>query len=288
MATTNDEYYLPEASHWPVVASISVFTLTLGIVLAVNGLSIIPLCIGGLLLAFLFYGWFNQVISESQAGYYNKQVDTTFRQGMMWFITSEFFFFVSFFGSLYYLRNIAMPYLAGDGQLGSSNLLWEGFTGGWPLIQLPDATNYTPAKEAMGASGIPLWNTIILLTSGVTLTWAHHGLQKNKRGQLIAGMVLTVALGILFFGFQIYEYGHAYSEMNLKLTSGSYGSIFYMLTGFHGFHVTLGAIMLFVILLRCLRGHFTPEHHFAFEAVAWYWHFVDVVWIGLYIFVYWI
>ena len=288
MATTSDQYYLPESSHWPIIASISVFVLTLGIALWVNGFGMALLGIGGLLLAFLFYGWFNQVITESQAGYYNNQVDVTFRQGMLWFITSEFFFFVSFFGSLYYLRNIAMPYLAGDGHLGSSNLLWEGFTGGWPLINLPDASNYSPAKEAMGPSGIPLWNTIILLTSGATLTWAHHGLQKNKRGQLIAGMVMTVALGIIFFCLQAYEYSHAYSEMGLKLTSGSYGSIFYMLTGFHGFHVTLGAIMLMVILLRCLRGHFTPENHFAFEAVAWYWHFVDVVWIGLFIFVYWL
>jgi cytochrome c oxidase subunit 3 len=120
------------------------------------------------------------------------------------------------------------------------------------------------------------------------VTWAHWGLIANKRQQLIVGLALTVALGLLFISLQAYEYGLAYSQMNLKMTTGVYGSTFYMLTGFHGFHVTLGATMLIVILLRAMKGHFTAERHFAFEAVAWYWHFVDVVWLGLFVVVYWL
>ena len=140
----------------------------------------------------------------------------------------------------------------------------------------------------MPAWGIPAINTLILLTSGVTVTWAHHGLRANRRGVLIFGLFLTVALGALFVGLQAYEYIHAYRDLNLTLGSGVYGSTFFMLTGFHGLHVTIGAIMLLVVLARSIAGHFTPERHFAFEAAAWYWHFVDVVWLGLFFFVYWL
>src|SRR5690606_25907847 len=140
----------------------------------------------------------------------------------------------------------------------------------------------------MAAWGIPALNTLILLTSGATVTWAHWGLLKENRGQLITGLFLTVALGIMFLGFQAYEYVHAYTELGLTLGTGIYGSTFFMLTGFHGFHVTVGTIMLMVILGRAIKGHFSPHNHFGFEAVAWYWHFVDVVWLGLFIFVYWL
>jgi len=288
MANNNKEYYLPEPSHWPATASLSIFVLTLGIVFWVNGLGAFVMGAGLLLILFLFYGWFSQVIKESQSGCYNKKVDITFRQSMIWFIGSEVFFFAGFFGSLFYLRTISIPWLSGEGQLAASHLLWEDFIATWPLLTLPDAANYSEAKEAMGAVGIPLWNTIILLTSGLTLTWAHHALKKENQTQLIWGMLATIGLGFLFFVLQIVEYGHAYSELGLKLSSGIYGSTFYLLTGFHGLHVTIGAIMLLIILIRCIKGHFTPDNHFAFEAVAWYWHFVDVVWIGLFIFVYWL
>jgi len=139
----------------------------------------------------------------------------------------------------------------------------------------------------MGPWPIPTINTALLLLSGVTVTWAHHALREGKRQQVIQGLAATVALGAIFMGFQVYEYIHAYNDLNLKLTSGIYGSTFFMLTGFHGFHVTMGAIMLFVVLIRVMKGHFTPENHFAFEGAAWYWHFVDVVWLGLYVVVYW-
>lgn len=290
MTTTEDGYFIPEPSKWPVIAVSGIFILFIGLIMWMNGVAIgnFLMPAGFVVILFLFYGWFKDVIKESMSGQYNSSVSTSFRHGMLWFITSEVFFFVSFFGSLYYLRTITIPYLGGEGHLGSSNLLWENFSNTWPLINLPDATNYSPAKEAMGAMGLPLWNTIILLSSGATLTWAHWGLKKDDNKQLVRGLAFTVALGCLFLGLQAYEYGHAYSEMNLTLKSGIYGSTFYMLTGFHGMHVTLGTIMLIVIMIRSMKHHFSEQSHFGFEAVAWYWHFVDVVWLGLYVFVYWL
>ncbi len=294
--TTNESYFIPEPSRWPIISASGVFVLLFGFILWINGVgagSMITVA-GLLMVAYIFFGWFGAVIDENLKGNYGAQVSTSFRQGMFWFITSEVFFFITFFACLYYFRNIALPYLSGDGHLGTSKILWNGFENVWPLINLPGETNivsgttYTPPKEAMGAAGIPLWNTIILLSSGGTLTWAHWGLKKDNKNQLVLGLVVTVLLGLLFFSLQAYEYMHAYTEMDLKLTSGIYGSTFYMLTGFHGFHVTVGTIMLIVVTIRSMKNHFTEENHFAFEAVAWYWHFVDVVWIGLYFFVYWL
>ena len=189
-------------------------------------------------------------------------------------------FFAAFFGALFYARVLSVPWL-GDLE---QKLLWPDFNAQWPTAG-PAATD---PFTTMGAWGIPALNTLLLLSSGVTVTWAHWALKANNRGQLILGLILTVALGVTFLGFQAYEYIHAYTDLNLRLTSGIYGSTFFMLTGFHGFHVTVGAIMLTVILFRCIAGHFKPDHHFAFEAVSWYWHFVDVVWLLLFVLVYWL
>ncbi|RLA22030.1 MAG: cytochrome c oxidase subunit 3 [Gammaproteobacteria bacterium] len=288
MSTTKEVYYIPDPSPWPIIAALGIFTLLGGTVLWLYDITSMVMWVGLLIMSGLFYGWFGTVISESKSGAYNAKVDASFRQGMFWFIASEVFFFLTFFGCLFYLRTITLPYLGGEGQLGKSNMLWEGFTYTWPLLQLPDATNYVQTKEAMGPWGLPLFNTLVLLTSGATITWAHWGLQNENRSQLVKGMAMTVGLGVLFLVCQAYEYMHAYEELDLQLDSGIYGSTFYMLTGFHGFHVTMGTIMLFVILVRSMKGDFSPKHHFAFEGVAWYWHFVDVVWVGLYIFVYWL
>jgi cytochrome c oxidase subunit 3 len=215
-------------------------------------------------------------------------MDKSFRWGMAWFIFSEVMFFAAFFGALFYARNFAVPWLGGEGDRGSSHLLWPSFKAVWPLLNTPDPQLFPAPKEIIGTWGLPALNTLILLTSGVTITIAHWGLVKKKRTQLIIGLMLTIALGISFLFFQAHEYHEAYKDYNLTLASGIYGSTFFMLTGFHGAHVTIGTIMLIVILLRCLKGHFTPEHHFGFEAVAWYWHFVDVVWLFLFVFVYWL
>jgi cytochrome c oxidase subunit 3 len=283
MLNQSARYYVPAPSTWPICGSFALLSMALGAAAWFNGAGWGKfLVIAGLLLLFyMIAGWFSTVAHESEGGKYNKQVDSAFRWGMSWFIFSEVMFFGAFFGALFYMRVISVPDL---GSLESQQLVWPGFKAQWPVAGPGITEQFTP----MGAMGIPALNTLILLTSGGTVTWAHWGLLKNNRSQLIWGLVLTVALGMLFLGFQIYEYAHAYSELNLKLTMGAYGATFFMLTGFHGFHVTVGTIMLIVILFRSVAGHFRPEHHFGFEGVAWYWHFVDVVWLGLFIFVYWL
>ncbi len=291
MANAHAHYYVPNPSRWPIIASISIFTMFLGGAILLTGGSIGPLILGagGVLFVVMLFGWFGTVIGESEGGRYHEQEDTSFRMGMMWFILSEVMFFAAFFGALFYARQYAVPWLGGDGKGAATNaLLWPEFMANWPLLETPQEWGFKAAKDVIGAWGVPFWNTLILLSSGLTVTWAHWGLKKGNRTQLIVGLALTVALGALFVFLQIGEYGHAYHELGLTLNAGIYGATFFMLTGFHGFHVTMGTIMLFVILMRAIRGHFTPKHHFAFEGVAWYWHFVDVVWIGLFIFVYWL
>ena len=281
-------YYIPHGTKWPFLSTISLMVLFIGFANYMNGYSTgIILMLSGLsLLLIMTYGWFSNVITESESGIYNDQVDTSFRWGMAWFIFSEVMFFSAFFGALYYARELSLPWLGGEGSKMATNIvLWPQFENIWPSN---GPMNTGGDFTLMKAGGIPAINTLILLTSGLTVTWAHHGLKEQNRNQLILGLIATVLLGFLFVGLQAYEYMHAYSELNLKLTTGIYGSTFYMLTGFHGFHVTLGAIMLTVILFRCMKGHFSGDNHFGFEAVAWYWHFVDVVWLGLFVFVYWL
>lgn len=289
MSATADSYYVPHGTKWPIIGSIGLTTTVIGIANYLHGSSFIMAAIGLGIVIFMMWGWFGQVINESMSGMYNAQVDMSFRWGMGWFIFSEVMFFAAFFGVLFYARTFSIPWLDGaSNNVATAELLWPNFEAAWPLIQMPLTEKFDVAKHAMGAWGLPAINTVILLTSGVTLTWAHHALKKNNRSQLVLGLFLTVALGFIFVGLQAWEYSHAYGELNLKMSSGIYGSTFYMLTGFHGFHVTMGATMLLIILFRSMKGHFTADNHFAFEAVAWYWHFVDVVWLGLFIFVYWI
>lgn len=289
-ANHHGEYFVPEPSKWPLVGTIALATTVIGAVNTIHSGSTNPLLIAGfLLIAYLLFGWFGSVINESMGGNYNDQVDRSFRLGMMWFIFSEVMFFAAFFGALFYARNFAVPWLGGaSNNAATHEFLWPTFDAVWPLLTNPDNSAFQAPAEAMGAMGLPAINTAILLTSSVTVTWAHHALRANNRKSLNIGLALTVLLGITFLILQVEEYIHAYNELGLTLNSGIYGSTFFMLTGFHGFHVTMGTIMLIVILFRCLKGHFTAEHHFGFEAVAWYWHFVDVVWLGLFIFVYWL
>ena len=279
-------YYVPHGSRWPVFASVALFVTMVGFASWLNevswGKTVFFVGLAGLLA--ILFKWFGDVIRESLAGHYNKQVDTSFRMGMVWFIFSEVMFFAAFFGALFYARTLALPWLGGEGDgVMTNSLLWEGFSAAWPSAGPGQVGGQF---QTIPAWGLPLLNTLILLTSGVTITIAHHALKAGNRSQLLIWLGATVLLGCTFLFFQAEEYIHAYKELNLTLGSGIYGSTFFMLTGFHGLHVTLGTIMLAIIWFRCAKGHFSKDNHFGFEAVAWYWHFVDVVWLGLFLFVY--
>ena len=276
-------YFVPQPSHWPIVAACALLLMGTGAAFWFNQYPAGPWIVfaGFCVLVTMFFGWFGTVIGESEHRLYNKKVDTSFRWSMSWFIFSEVMFFGAFFGALFYVRNISVPDLGGPL---TGRLLWPGYAAQWPTVGPYIQQAFSP----MAAIGIPLLNTIILVSSGGTLTLAHHALKAGHRGALKFWLFITIVLGFSFLGFQAYEYTHAYSELNLKLSTGVYGSTFFMLTGFHGFHVTIGAIMLSVMLVRSFRGHFDAEHHFAFEAAAWYWHFVDVVWLLLFVLVYWL
>ncbi|MBP5150019.1 cytochrome c oxidase subunit 3 [Pseudomonas protegens] len=268
---THEHYYVPAQSKWPIIATVGMFVTVVGLGIWFNDLKAArpeshgPLIffVGGLLLAYMLFGWFGAVVKESRAGLYSAQLDRSFRWGMSWFIFSEVMFFMAFFGALFYVRHMSGPWLGGEGHKGIAHMLWPNFEFVWPLL-----------------------NTILLVSSSVTVTIAHHALKKGHRGALKIWLALTVLLGCAFLGFQAEEYIHAYHELGLTLGSGIYGATFFMLTGFHGAHVTIGTLILFVMLMRIMRGHFDAEHQFGFEAASWYWHFVDVVWIGLFVFVY--
>ncbi|MCD9029999.1 cytochrome c oxidase subunit 3 [Luteimonas sp. BDR2-5] len=281
-----DIYFVPHDSKWPVFASVFLFVTMLGLASWFNEASWgrTTFFVGAAGLALILFKWFADVILESVSGYYNRQVDVSFRMGMVWFIFSEIMFFAAFFGALFYARTLALPWLGGEGSgVMTNSVLWDGYSAAWPTSG-PGAVG--GSFQTIPAWGLPLLNTLILLASGVTITIAHHALRAAQRTRLLVFLGATILLGCVFLFFQIEEYVHAYRDLNLTLGSGIYGSTFFMLTGFHGAHVTLGTIMLIVIWLRCFRGHFSRENHFAFEAVAWYWHFVDVVWLILFLFVY--
>jgi cytochrome c oxidase subunit 3 len=280
------KYFVPEPSYYPFALTAGLFALVVGVwgYLEEKHVGILPVLIGSAAAAFIIYRWFYKVSHESEGGFYGSQVDRTFRWGMSFFIFSEVMFFGAFFGALFYARSLSIPWLGGEGAKLSTNLaLWPGFETEWPSN---GPGNIGGDFETIPEWGIPFLNTVLLITSSFTVTWAHHALKEGKRQACILWMIATVALGSVFLYYQAHEYVEAYTELNLTLGSGIYGSTFFMLTGFHGMHVTLGTLMLIVITCRLAFGHFKPESHFGFEGVAWYWHFVDVVWIGLFTFVY--
>jgi cytochrome c oxidase subunit 3 len=281
-------YFVPEPSPYPILLAAALFLLGLGAAFLVNSIALgwAPLAGGGGLVIYVLYRWFSRVIGETRAGAYGLQEDRAFRWGMMWFITSEVVFFASLFGVLFYERNIAIPWLASFSDAHSplsTYAPWPAFHAAWP--------SGGPAGKPFGTVspwGIPALNTLILLSSGATITWAHAGLRAGNRARLGWGLALTIFLGATFLAFQVREFAHAYTELGLTLSSGVYGATFFILTGFHGLHVTVGTIMLSAVLARALKGDFTPQDHFGFEAASWYWHFVDVVWLLLFVFVYWL
>ncbi|MFC3122579.1 cytochrome c oxidase subunit 3 [Agaribacter flavus] len=284
------KYYVPEQSIWPIVGAVALFLIAVGAgnyVVEVSkgkeGLGGYILVLGLITLLVMVTGWFKNQIDESMSGLYSAQLGRSYRQGMAWFIFSEVMFFAAFFGALFYTRIIAVPWLGGASNNAMTNeVLWPTFEAMWPLLTTPAGTETT----AMGWKGLPAINTIILVVSSVTLHFAHVGLEQNKRKQLSVMLAVTILLGSVFLVLQVWEYIHAYRDLGLTLQSGVYGNTFFMLTGFHGMHVTLGTIILIVLFFRVLKGHFTPKEHFAFQAGSWYWHFVDVVWLLLFFFVY--
>ena len=285
-----EKYYVPAESPWPFVGAVALFLLAVGAGNFViettrdkEGYGGYLLLAGFATLLFMLVGWFRNQIHESMSGLYSAQLDRSYRQGMAWFIFSEAMFFAAFFGALFYARVVAVPWLGGaSNNVETGSILWPSFEALWPLVETPGGTK----TQAMGWYGLPLINTIILLVSSVTCHIAHTALEKNQRAKLKLWLGITVLLGCIFLVLQVEEYIHAYTEMGLTLDAGIYGNTFFLLTGFHGVHVTLGTVILLVMFLRVLKGHFTPENHFAFQAGSWYWHFVDVVWVILFFFVY--
>jgi len=317
-STEYEAYYVPEKSRLAIWASLTLFSTVFGAASVLNDKTfgdpaestnswLIFIVALVLFLATLF-SWFRVTIIENRAGMNSGQLKHSYAIGMQWFIFSEVMFFAVFFGSLWYVRNLAGPWLGGEGDGGRfSHLLWEGFTYNWPMMETPQdavggvsgqitANNGVMTGPARNMSfpgwdnifhWLPLWNTIVLMTSSVTAHMAHLALLAGKRSKQNIWLGITVSLGMLFVYLQYLEYHEAYVDYGLYMSSGIYGSTFFMLTGFHGFHVCMGAFMLLVQWLRSTKsGHFTPEDHFGFEASSWYWHFVDVVWVGLFLFVY--
>ncbi|OED89338.1 cytochrome c oxidase subunit 3 [Vibrio crassostreae] len=292
MSSKKEVYFVPHQSHWPLVGAVALFLVAVGAGLTVQNMGTdaaggafgkAVLLVGFAVLLYMLAGWFSNVITESLSGLYSEQISRSFRQGMSWFIFSEIMFFGAFFGALFYARMISVPWLGGAGNNEMTHeVLWPMFQSIWPLTTTPDGVT----TQAMPWQGIPLKNTIILLLSSVTLHMAHISLEQNKRMALIVWLEITIVLAGFFLFFQVEEYLHAYQEMGLTLQSGIYGNTFFLLTGFHGLHVCLGTIFLIVLLARVAKDHFTPKDHFAFQAGSWYWHFVDVVWLGLFVFVY--
>ena len=282
-------YFVPAPSQYPVLSATGLLFVIFGAAQWVNGhgWGAYLLFFGLAMWLSVLFQWFRTAVGESEGGLYSDRIDVSFRWSMSWFIFSEVMFFGAFFGALFWLRVHSVPNL---GSLENA-VLWPDFKAVWPSVQAGFTASPAGTVEAfttMGPWPLPTINTALLLTSGVTLTIAHHALIAGNRGRTIFFMWITVLLGLSFLFVQGYEYSHAYSELNLKLSSGAFGSTFFMLTGFHGFHVFIGMLMLLFITLRLMKGHFTPERHFGFEGAAWYWHFVDVVWLGLYIVVYWL
>ncbi len=293
-------YFIADPSFWPIIGSIGLFCTVLGLVQVLHGGAWGPyLMLAGLaILLTTMFGWFGHVINESLQGLHSAQMDKTYRWGMLWFIVSEIALFAVFFLALFYTRIFSVPELgAAPYEVTKALLLykgsatheylWPNFKAIWPLLVNPNPQLFQGPKEVIETWHIPALNTLLLLSSAITVTWAHWGLKKGNQKQVIIGLVLTILLGAIFEGFQAKEYIKAYTELNLTLASGIYGTTFFTLTGLHAAHVSIGVIMLTIILIRCLKKHFLPEHHFAFEAVSWYWHFVDVVWLFLFVFVYW-
>jgi len=289
-----ESYYVPHNSRLPIFASLGIFLTVFGVGNILNNLKAgvdsnfgtIVFLAGGLVMGATLFAWFSKVIEENHAKKYSTQMNQSYVWGMSWFIFSEVMFFFAFFCALFYIRFYVIDWIGGVGDRGPSDMLWPHYAPEWPLLNTPDPSRFPGAHEVVSPWDLPLINTILLVSSSFTISFAHHGIKEANRTKLTQWLALTVVLGFMFLAVQTYEYYHAYTELGLTLNAGIYGTTFFMLTGFHGAHVTLGTFMLLVMLGRSLKGHFSHDDCFGFEAAAWYWHFVDVVWFALFIFVY--
>ena len=296
----NSTYYVPEQGWYPVFLAFGLMLLVTGLAGFLNDIKNgsaggwTQSIIGFLVVTFVLYSWFSKVVEENAAGINNATLKKSYVWGMGWFIFSEVMFFAAFFGALFYVRALVVPWLGGEGDKGIiGDYLWPAFESTWPVVANPNAELFINPGESMASPGVtnwgaylPFYNTVILLTSSVTIHFAHDAIKAENRKKLIGWLAVTVVLGIIFLILQVEEYIHAYAVLGLTLDSGIYGSTFFLLTGFHGFHVTMGTFIIFVQLIRAIKGHFTANDCFGFESASWYWHFVDVVWVGLFIFVY--
>jgi cytochrome c oxidase subunit 3 len=289
-----EEYYVPHNSKLPIFASFGIFLTLYGMANMFNEMKAgvdssfgeLVFMTGSLVMGGTLFAWFSVVIKENQEKLYSNQMNRSFVWGMSWFIFSEVMFFAAFFGALFYVRVFVVDWIGGVGERGPSNMLWPEYQPHWPMLNTPDPSRFPGAADFVHWWPLPFVNTALLLTSSVTVTIAHHGINEGNRKKLITWLGFTVLLGLIFLCVQGYEYYHAYTDLGLTLNAGIFGTTFFMLTGFHGAHVTLGTFMLAVMFFRALKGHFSKEDCFGFEAAVWYWHFVDVVWVGLFLFVY--
>jgi len=286
--TETETYFVPAQSKFPIWMAFGMFLTVFGASKWVQGGNALIFLSGSLVLAIVLYQWFSHQVSENIQGLVGPQLKRSYVWGMAWFIFSEVMFFAAFFGALFYIRAFNLPWLAGEGAFESTSMLYDNFSYSWPLLSNPDNSQFLAPEGYIHATGIPLLNTIILLASSITLTISHHALIAAKRFQMQLWLGITVLLGIIFLYYQVGEYHEAYTELGLTLNSGIYGSTFFMLTGFHGAHVTIGTLMLLIMWFRGQKGHFKADDHFGFQAAAWYWHFVDVVWLCLFVTVYWL
>jgi cytochrome c oxidase subunit 3 len=310
--STESSYYVPEQSKLPIITATGMGVLAFGAAnWVIEGGSPTIFLIGLLIMVLVMYKWWSIVIDENMRGLANDQLKKSYVLGMLWFIFSELMFFVAFFGALFYVRVFANSWLGGEAAVGlfddtptdaaaaNNQILWPGYQAEWPVMVTPDQmangedAQFKGPEQNMNFPGwssllswLPLWNTVVLMTSSVTVHIAHTALKNDNRKKFNTWLGITVALGIFFLFLQAEEYVHAYQHMGLTLETGIYGTTFFLLTGFHGAHVTLGTCMLLVQWLRGLKGHFSNDDQFGFEAASWYWHFVDVVWVGLFLFVY--
>ena len=289
-----EEYYVPHNSKLPIFASFGIFLTLYGMGNMFNEMKAgvdssfgeLVFMMGSLVMGGTLFAWFSVVIKENQEKLYSNQMNRSFVWGMSWFIFSEVMFFAAFFGALFYVRVFVVDWIGGVGERGPSNMLWPEYQPHWPMLNTPDPIRFPGAADFVHWWPLPFVNTALLLTSSVTVTIAHHGINEGNRKKLVTWLGFTVLLGLIFLCVQAYEYYHAYTDLGLTLNAGIFGTTFFMLTGFHGAHVTLGTFMLAVMFFRALKGHFSKEDCFGFEAAVWYWHFVDVVWVGLFLFVY--